>query len=126
MSAHNQLFMPVVQEAKKLIDDGAIGRVRWIRSQDCFAAGNTEREKWGWRADMKTQGGGELIDTGYHPSYRLLYLAGSPVADIKAQMGRYAQNIEGEDTASVTIRFANGAIGEAASSNSLPSLRRKR
>jgi predicted dehydrogenase len=27
-------------------------------------------------------------------------------------MGRYTQNIEGEDTASVTIRFANGAIGE--------------
>src|SRR3954454_25211970 len=98
MSAHNQLFMPVVQEAKKMIDEGAIGRVRWLRSQDCFAAGNTEREKWGWRADAKTQGGGELIDTGYHPSYRLLHLAGSPVAAIRSTMGRFALNIDGEDT----------------------------
>src|SRR5262249_30791051 len=43
---------------------------------------------------------------------RLLYLAGSPIASISAQMGRYVQSIEGEDTASVTIRFENGAIGE--------------
>jgi predicted dehydrogenase len=112
MSAHNQLFMPVVQEAKKLIDDGAIGKVRWLRSQDCFAAGNTDRSKWGWRADAKTQGGGELIDTGYHPSYRLLHLAGSPVAHVNGTMGRFALNIDGEDTASVQVRFQNGAIGE--------------
>ena len=39
MSAHNQLFLPVVQEAKKLIDAGKVGRVRWLRSQDCFLAG---------------------------------------------------------------------------------------
>jgi predicted dehydrogenase len=112
MSAHNQLFMPVVQEAKKLIDEGAVGRVRWIRSQDCFAAGNTDRSQWGWRADLKTQGGGELIDTGYHPSYRLLHLAGSPVAHVSGKMGRFALNIDGEDTASVHVRFENGVIGE--------------
>jgi predicted dehydrogenase len=114
MSAHNQLFMPVVQETKRLIDEGAIGRVLWLRSQDCFRAGGPGGDPFAgsWRASLKTQGGGELIDTGYHPSYRLLYLAGSPAVSIHAQMGRYVQNIEGEDTASVTVRFANGAIGE--------------
>ena len=44
MSAHNQLFMPVVQEAKRRIDAGDIGRVLWLRSQDCFRAGS-DREK---------------------------------------------------------------------------------
>jgi predicted dehydrogenase len=111
MSAHNQLFMPVVQEAKKLIDAGAIGKVWWLRSQDCFR-GNPDRARWGWRADLKTQGGGELIDTGYHPSYRLLYLAGSEVQRIHGAMGRYLLGIDGEDTASVQVRFASGAIGE--------------
>src|SRR5437016_1835199 len=73
MSAHNQLFMPVVQEAKKLIDDGVIGRILFVRSQDCFRAGGDSGDpfKGSWRANLKTQGGGELIDTGYHPSYRL-------------------------------------------------------
>jgi len=110
MSAHNQLFMPVVQEAKKLIDSGAIGRIFHIRSQDCFQAGDWFRNSW--RANAKTQGGGELIDTGYHPTYRLLYLAGSEVVSIHGQMGRFRTAVEGDDTASVQVRFANGAIGE--------------
>jgi predicted dehydrogenase len=114
MSAHNQLFMPVVQEAKRLIEAGEIGRVFWLRSQDCFRAGGegTNPFKNSWRANVKTQGGGELIDTGYHPSYRLLYLAGAPAVSISGQMGRFVHAIEGEDTASVQVRFANGAIGE--------------
>jgi predicted dehydrogenase len=128
MSAHNQLFMPVVQEAKRMIDAGEIGRVLWLRSQDCFRAGGEAGDpfKGSWRANLKTQGGGELIDTGYHPSYRLLYLAGGPAAgtnpavSIHAQMGRYAQRIEGEDTASVQVRFANGVIGEILTSWAFP------
>jgi predicted dehydrogenase len=115
MSAHNQLFMPVVQEAKKMIDSGAIGKIRFIRSQDCFLAGGT-RQNWGWRASSKTQGGGELIDTGYHPSYRLLYIAGSPAAAIRGTMGRFQIDLDGEDTALVQVRFENGSIGEILSS----------
>ena len=114
MSAHNQLFMPVVQEAKKMIDAGMIGKIHWLRSQDCFLAGGGSNDpfKGTWRASFKTQGGGEMIDTGYHPSYRLLYLAGSPVVGGRGAVGRVAPPIEGEDTASVHVRFENGAIGE--------------
>lgn len=114
MSAHNQLFLPVVQEAKRRIDAGEIGKIRWLRSQDCFLAGGGQRNPFEgtWRANAKLQGGGELIDTGYHPTYRLLYLAGSPVVAVKGMMGRFQQAIEGEDTASVQVRFASGAIGE--------------
>lgn len=111
MSAHNQLFMPVVREAKQMIADGVIGAVRWIRSQDCFAADkNIFRGKW--RANTKLQGGGELIDTGYHPTYRLLHLAGAPVVGVRGSMNRFVQEIEGEDTAVVQVRFANGVLGE--------------
>jgi predicted dehydrogenase len=113
MSAHNQLFLPIVQEAKKMIEAGKIGKLRWLRSQDCFIPGGEGTAMKGkWRASLKSQGGGELIDTGYHPSYRLLYLAGAPVAEIHGTMGRFEQQIEGEDTASVQVRFQNGVIGE--------------
>ena len=111
MSAHNQLFMPVVQEAKKMIKAGQIGTVRWLRSLDCFVA-SVQGFKGKWRSELKFQGGGELIDTGYHPTYRLLHLAGADVVGVRGSMGRYLQEIEGEDTASVQVRFANGAIGE--------------
>jgi predicted dehydrogenase len=115
MSAHNQLFMPAVQEAKRMIEAGKVGKIRFLRSQDCFTAG-VDWFPGTWRASLKTQGGGELIDTGYHPCYRLLYLAGSPVTGVRGSMGRYLQQIEGEDTASVQVRFASGAIGEVLTS----------
>ncbi|HYO08695.1 MAG TPA: Gfo/Idh/MocA family oxidoreductase [Tepidisphaeraceae bacterium] len=122
MSAHNQLFMPVVREAKRLVDAGEIGRVLWLRSQDCFRAGGEGGDPFrgSWRASLKTQGGGELIDTGYHPSYRLLHLAGSPAIKVHGTFGRFAQRIEGEDTASVQVRFASGAIGEILTSWAFP------
>ena len=111
MSAHNQLFMPVVQEAKKIIESGDLGRIKWLRSQDCFEA-KSEWFKGKWRSKRKFQGGGELIDTGYHPTYRLLHLAGAAVVGVRGSMGRYLMEIEGEDSASVQVRFDNGAIGE--------------
>ena len=110
-SAHNQLFMPCVVEAKQRIVAGEIGEVRWLRSQDCFLAPKHSFEGK-WRANLKTQGGGELIDTGYHPTYRMIYLAGSEVVGVRGSMARFVQPIEGEDTASVQVRFASGAIGE--------------
>jgi predicted dehydrogenase len=111
MSAHNQLFTPALQEMKRRLDAGAIGKVRWIRSQDCFIA-PSHVFAGKWRADIKHQGGGELIDTGYHPSYRLMYLAGAEAVAIRGNMGRFEQPIQGEDTASVQVRFSNGVMGE--------------
>lgn len=111
MSAHNQLFKPAFREIKNRIDSGALGKIRWIRSQDCFQAPVTAFQGK-WRSSLKYQGGGELIDTGYHPVYRLLYLANSEVKSVRGTMGRFVQEIEGEDTASVQVRFQNGMIGE--------------
>ena len=119
MSAHNQLFMPIVAEMKAMIEAGKVGRVQFVRSQDCFVARSTRRA-WGWRADMATQGGGELIDTGYHPTYRLCHLAGAKPVRVQATFGRFFAPVDGEDTASVHVRFANGVIGEICTSWAMP------
>jgi len=111
MSAHNQIFTPSMQEIKRMIDEGAVGKVRCIRSQDCFSVPH-DGIRGQWRSSLKFQGGGELIDTGYHPTYRLLYLAGAEVAAVRGTMGRFQLELEGEDTASVQVRFANGIMGE--------------
>ena len=119
MSAHNQLFTPVVREAKRLLDDGLIGQLRWLRTQDCFVSGATSM-RGTWRGSVASQGGGELIDTGYHPSYLLLYLAGAPLAEVRGSMSRFHMQIEGEDTASVQVRFENGVLGEVLTSWAMP------
>jgi predicted dehydrogenase len=124
MSAHNQLFDPIVQKAKQLVNEGVIGKVMYIRTQDCFHLGvlaTGGRKAMGWRGDVEKQGGGELIDTGYHPSYLLLYLAQSPVVEVTAVLGNYLGALAAEDTAAVSVKFADGAIGQILTSWAFPS-----
>lgn len=118
MSAHNQLFSPIVANMKRMLHEGVIGKVYWIRTQDCFLAGGFAqgRQHMGWRGDVAKQGGGELIDTGYHPSYTLLYLADAPIMDVIAATATFRLDMEAEDTAFVTVKFRDGVIGQISTS----------
>ncbi|MET4637965.1 Gfo/Idh/MocA family oxidoreductase [Mycetocola sp. 2940] len=116
MCAHNQLFLPAVAAAKELIDSGQLGRVYDVRTTDCFYSDFTA-ESMGWRANARTSGGGELIDTGYHPSYLLMYLAGGTPVDVTAMLSTHRLRfMEGEDSAQVLVRFDNGALGSISTS----------
>ncbi|MFB7249693.1 Gfo/Idh/MocA family protein [Microbacterium sp. NPDC056234] len=111
MCAHNQLFLPTVAEAKRLIEDGAFGRVYEVRTTDSFHNGFTP-ESMGWRAHASTAGGGELIDTGYHPVYLLQHLAGAVPTEVTAMLSRHRlEFMEGEDSAQVLVRYDNGVVG---------------
>ncbi len=119
MCAHNQLFGSAVRRTRQAIDEGALGEVQMVSSRDCFRTART-REEWDWRADLKTAGGGVLIDTGYHPTYRLLHLAGAAPVSVTAMTHNYQTPIEGEDVAHVLVRFANRALGEILTSWAFP------
>jgi predicted dehydrogenase len=125
MSAHNQVFLPTLCEARRLLDAGLLGRVYSILTQDCFLVGlpaagsipGTQPPKSihpdSWRAKKQFMGGGELIDTGYHPSYMLLFLAQAKPQTVAAVAGRYRIDaLEGEDTANVLVKFDNGVTGQ--------------
>jgi predicted dehydrogenase len=117
MAAHNTLFMPSLQAARKRLDAGALGQVYMLYCADNFVSGGGAPPPLTWRSKIATKGGGELIDTGYHPTYRLLYLADAPPAAVTAMSGRYRiHHWEGEDTAQVMVRFADGVIGTILSS----------
>lgn len=124
MSAHNQLHMPSIAEAKRLLDEGVLGRVFLITTQDCFlmsgrrpgsVPGTPEKhpiQPGTWRADPEQMGGGELIDTGYHPSYMLTFLADDEPERVEAVTGTYRHTeFHSEDTATVLVRYKNGATG---------------
>jgi predicted dehydrogenase len=121
MSGHNELFYPAVAGAKELIDRGGLGTPYIIRSHE-FPTGYPAAAvpgrpaqgtmMVGWRADRATMGGGVLIDKGYHPTYILLHLAGSEPVEVTAMGGTYVAQMDGEDTALVLVKFANGAIGQ--------------
>jgi predicted dehydrogenase len=111
MCAHNQLFMPAVKRARELLDEGVLGEVYQIRTTDSFYH-TFNMETIGWRGHREMIGGGELIDTGYHPSYLLLYLAGSKPKQVTAFLSKQRLHfMDGEDTAQVMVRFENGVVG---------------
>ncbi|MEW2523075.1 Gfo/Idh/MocA family protein [Actinacidiphila alni] len=116
MCAHNQLTLPAVARAKELIGSGALGRVYDLHTADSFF-NDFDPATMGWRAHTATSGGGELIDTGYHPAYLLLHLAGARPAEVTALLSTHRLSfMEGEDSARVLVRFEGGAVGEIVTS----------
>jgi predicted dehydrogenase len=124
MSAHNQLFQPSLLEARRLLTTGALGRPYLFRSIETFQSRSFDPHsngpsvpgggQHGWRTNVAHAGGGELLDTGYHSTYRLLSLANNdrPI-EVTGFLSRFL--LDGwptEDTGQVTVRFASGAIGE--------------
>jgi predicted dehydrogenase len=111
MCAHNQLYLPAVAATRDMVRSGRLGKVYAARTTDVFALDLTA-ETIGWRGARATSGGGELIDTGYHPNYLLLHLVDSPPVRVAAMLSRHRLHfLEGEDTAHVLVEFADGTIG---------------
>jgi len=74
MCSHNQLFLPAVATARRLLRDGIIGKVYEARTTDSFY-NDLDPSTMGWRGHRWMIGGGALIDSGYHPTYLLLHLS---------------------------------------------------
>ena len=116
MCAHNQLFLPPVAKAKELLDQGILGTVYEVHTTDSFY-NDFDPQNMGWRAAAATSGGGELIDTGYHPTYLMLHLAGGSPVEATALLSRHRLRfMEGEDSAQVLVRFDNGVVGHLVTS----------
>lgn len=124
MPAHNQLFQPSLIEARRLLGEGVLGRRFVLRSVEVgvnrfFSTGKPPvdlapgENSFAWRADPSRAGGGEVLDTGWHGTYRLLSLAEGRPVEVTAMMHNYAlPRVPGEDTGLVLVRFASGEIGE--------------
>ncbi|HET9303591.1 MAG TPA: Gfo/Idh/MocA family oxidoreductase, partial [Propionibacteriaceae bacterium] len=116
MCAHNQLHLPAVTKAKQLLDDSLLGTVYEVRTTDSFY-NDFDPQNMGWRATAATSGGGELMDTGYHPTYLMLHFAGGSPVEATALLSRHRLRfMEGEDSAQVLVRFDNGVVGQLVTS----------
>jgi predicted dehydrogenase len=116
MCAHNQLYLPAVAKAKQALDNGVLGTVYEVRITDSFY-NDFDPQNMGWRASAATSGGGELMDTGYHPTYLMLHFAGGSPVEATALLSRHRLRfMEGEDSAQVLVRFDNGVVGQLVTS----------
>jgi predicted dehydrogenase len=114
--AENVPFIPAVQEAKRLVDAGHIGRVFRVRASEGIGKPHSD-----WFFDPALSGGGAVLDMAVHSIEFCRYFADSPVASVYAETGTFVwgDRTPAEDTAVLTMRFASGAIGQCDDSWSL-------
>ncbi|MBQ8185305.1 MAG: Gfo/Idh/MocA family oxidoreductase [Clostridia bacterium] len=108
--SYPQRGRPCVQFAKKMMDEGAFGKVTMVRNRDAHngVSGNWLPDYW---FEAKDAAGGAMMDLGCHPMYLLAYFLGKP----KRVTGMFT-NIYGkpvDENAVAIAEFADGALGVA-------------
>ena len=106
MVAENYRFMPAVQKSKELIEQGAIGEVRFIQVQE-----ETNFTVTGWRADREQMGGGVFIDGGIHSVDMIVHLAGMFEEVHASTLPKRLPGLDGEDGIVLMGRLEGGATG---------------
>ena len=106
MVAENFRFLPPVQEARNLLDQGRLGRVRLVQFQEQFPFRPS-----GWRNRRELNGGGVLIDGGIHKFSALAYLSGRPNQVFAQQVLPGQSRLDAEDGVVVVTRTEDGVVG---------------
>jgi UDP-N-acetyl-2-amino-2-deoxyglucuronate dehydrogenase len=103
-------FYPELQEAKKLIDDGAIGEI--VACTDCALEHLGFLDLPPWYLQKQFAGGGAALTSGIHLVDRLRWFTGD---EVKAVAGSAANPYFGsgvEDAAQMFLRFERGVSAE--------------
>ncbi len=99
------------EELKRVIDEGAHGRVLGIRAEVPWFRPASYYEESPWRGSWKLAGSGVLMNQSIHTLDLMQYLVG-PVTRLRANVGKLLDyDIEVEDTVSAQLEFENGARG---------------
>ncbi|OIO39118.1 MAG: hypothetical protein AUJ72_01415 [Candidatus Omnitrophica bacterium CG1_02_46_14] len=106
MMASKFRFVKDVIEARKFVQSGVIGDIVLSEVIFCSLVNMESR----WNSDLKTSGGGVLIDNGSHAVDVIRYLVG-PIKSVYAQAGRKTQKISVEDTARLHFETDDHVIG---------------
>ncbi len=106
MVAENFRFLPPVQEAKRLIEDGRVGQVRLLQLHEQYPF-----QPGGWRSRRDLNGGGVLIDGGIHKLSAVAYLAGPPTEIYAREVLPGHAGLEAEDGVVVVTRDDDGVVG---------------
>jgi len=106
---HHLRSSPAVQTAKRLIEEGRIGRVTFMRLRQAHDWGGAEEVR-GAFGSLSASGGGSLLDNGCHMMDLARHFGGD-VRSIFARMNTLKFDIEVEDTSVASLEFESGALG---------------
>ncbi|MHA2072362.1 MAG: Gfo/Idh/MocA family protein, partial [Candidatus Thorarchaeota archaeon] len=110
MVAFDQLFNPMVQKTRSLIDNGKLGKLAIGNIERYSNFSQYSRSDFGWRSDNEKTGGGALIESGIHKISLLYYLMGG-VDSVIAFSKKLIMDIDGEDNIKLLATHRSGALG---------------
>lgn len=114
MYAEELLFAPKYVRARKLVEEGALGKVYMVKQGESHSGPHAD---WFWNVDLS--GGGVLMDMGCHSIEfaRWVYGKARPVS-VYAQLNTFVHGhrTRGEDHSVCIVEYEGGGIGVAENS----------
>lgn len=114
---HTYTGYPMVKEAKQLIANGTLGKIRKVYVEypqgwlSTFLEGSNQKQA-AWRTDPKRSGiAGCMGDIGTHAFNMAEYVSGLQVTEICANLNTYVEGRLLDDDGDVLLKFNNGASG---------------
>jgi predicted dehydrogenase len=106
---YNWRFQPALQEIKRMLEDGRLGKLLHLEGNFCGpSAYRFSKDHWRQERDEGPAGG--MTGRGVHTLDAYLFLAGR-VASVHAQSFRRAQDYGLDDTTSMLFQFESGVTG---------------
>lgn len=115
---HHRRFDPAVDAARRLINDGNIGKL--LAVQTTWVTKKPEHYyQVKWRTEPSS--GGFILINLIHDIDMLRYLCGK-IISVYAELGSVGRSLDVADTAAITLRFENGVIGTVTASDACVSV----
>ena len=104
---HHRAHSPIMAKAKTVVESGQLGKIVAVTGSATFLKPDHYFLEGPWRTQL---GGGPLLLNMIHEEHNLRLLCGEIVA-VQAFVSNAVRNFAVEDTASIALKFATGALG---------------
>jgi predicted dehydrogenase len=114
---HNYTGYPMVRQARQMVADGLLGKIRVVQAeyaQDWLTTKleDTGQKQAGWRTDPARSGpAGSTGDIGTHAMNLACFVTGLELDSLAADLATFVEGRPLDDNAHVMLRFAGGAKG---------------
>ncbi len=114
---HTYSGYPMVKQAKAMVKDGALGKIRkiFVEYPQGWLSKLSEREgnqQAAWRTDPKKSGkAGAMGDIGTHAAHLAEYVSGLKITHMCADLNIMVEGRALDDDGNVLLKFDNGAAG---------------
>lgn len=116
---HHRAHSPIMAAARALVQSGRLGRVVAVQGSACFYKPVDYFEAGAWR---KEPGGGPILINMIHEIHNLRMLCGEITA-VQALKSHGVRGFAVEDTVTLNLQFASGALGSFLLSDTAASAR---